>query len=128
MVQVWGPSCSRGRTPYPVLVGEGECARLVQVNQHALIFLEQLVHLEGQGASQHANGLRDVEPGGHGNVKPAAAYNAPVASLAADGHVVSFHTHTYFRLVVSKGVWRSAVPRFLVYVQLFSKSERPFSR
>eukprot|EP00965_Chrysotila_dentata_P179943 5941244-Pleurochrysis_carterae.AAC.1 len=50
------PVPAHGQTTHGVLVGDGECARVVQVDQHALSPLEQLVRREGQAASQHADG------------------------------------------------------------------------
>eukprot|EP00965_Chrysotila_dentata_P226628 6195524-Pleurochrysis_carterae.AAC.4 len=66
----------------------GECARVLQVDNYALSLLEQLVRREGQAASQHANSVRDVKPGGHGNVEH-AAHNALVAGLAVEVHHVA---------------------------------------
>eukprot|EP00965_Chrysotila_dentata_P111159 3673985-Pleurochrysis_carterae.AAC.5 len=57
-------------------------------DEHALSLLEQLSRWEGPAAAKHADGVRDVGPGGHGNVKH-AAHNAPIASIAVAGYVLA---------------------------------------
>eukprot|EP00965_Chrysotila_dentata_P160191 5290195-Pleurochrysis_carterae.AAC.1 len=44
-------------TTHAALVGDGECARVVQVDQHALSLLEQLVRRAGQAARERTDGV-----------------------------------------------------------------------
>eukprot|EP00965_Chrysotila_dentata_P118528 3918804-Pleurochrysis_carterae.AAC.1 len=62
-----GPVAASRCAAHAAPVSDGKRARVMQVDQHALGLLEQLVRWEGQIASQHADSVRNVRPGGHGN-------------------------------------------------------------
>eukprot|EP00965_Chrysotila_dentata_P195844 6177218-Pleurochrysis_carterae.AAC.3 len=101
-----GPVAANTCATHAASVGEGKCTRVLQVDQHALSLLEQLVPWEGQAASQHADSVLDVRPGEHGNVEHAAP-NAPVTGLAVEDHHVAADSLAANCVVDEGGLLRS---------------------
>eukprot|EP00965_Chrysotila_dentata_P220128 6191585-Pleurochrysis_carterae.AAC.5 len=93
-----GPVAGNRCAAHDAPVYNSECARGIQVDQQALSLLEQLIRREGQAASQHADSVRDVRPGGHDTVKH-AAHNTPEAGLSVEVH----HVVNYGDTAISYG-------------------------